>query len=107
MTQSTDTDIKDLKTAIESIARTTEANAKAIADLTLEIRVGFANVDAKFAVLREEMKLGFANTDKKIDILDTRLAEVEKKIDKQDTRLWAFGGIVLTAALGGLWKLLG
>ena len=51
--------------------------------------------------------------DKKIDevktdlkIIDTRLIKVEKKIDKQDTRLWAFGGIILAAALGIVVKLL-
>jgi hypothetical protein len=80
MTQATDTDIRELKTAVEAIGRgteantkaieglsqtssaidrrlealtkTTEANAKAIeantkaiADLTLEMRMGFGNVE--------------------------------------------------------------
>jgi hypothetical protein len=52
MTQVSDTDIRDLKQSIE-------ANTKAIADLTLEIRLGFANVDTKFATLDERTKLGF------------------------------------------------
>jgi hypothetical protein len=45
--------------------------------------------------------------DKKIDNIDTRSIEIEKKIDKQDTCLWAFGGIILAAALGTIVRLLG
>jgi hypothetical protein len=74
MTQISDTDIRDLKQSIE-------ANTKAIADLTLEIRLGFANVDTKFAAL-----------DGKFDKLDER------------TKLgfWGFilRGIVLAAIIG-------
>jgi hypothetical protein len=36
----------------------------------------------------------------------SRLIKVEKRTDKQDTRLWAFGGIILAAALGTIVKLL-
>ena len=53
-----------------------------------------------------ELKDLILGIDKKIDVMDTRLIEVEKKIDKQDSRLWAFGSIVLTAALGIVIKLL-
>jgi hypothetical protein len=45
MTQATDTDIREIRTAVESIAKATEANTKAIAELILDIRLGFANVD--------------------------------------------------------------
>ncbi len=72
MTQATDTDIRELKTAIdgntraievigrsneaidrrlEALTRTTEANAKAIADLTLEMRVGFSGVQGQITNL--------------------------------------------------------
>ena len=51
--------------------------------------------------------------DKKISIIDTRLVEVEMKIDrldlkidKQDNRLWLFMGLILTTALGTIFKLL-
>jgi methyl-accepting chemotaxis protein len=72
MTSATDTDIREIKTAIdgntrsieslariaeniargtesntkaiETIAKATEANTKAIADLTLEMRVGFSDL---------------------------------------------------------------
>jgi hypothetical protein len=46
MTQATDSDIREIKTAVESIAKATEANTKAIADLTTSV-IG----------LREEMRL--------------------------------------------------
>jgi peptidoglycan hydrolase CwlO-like protein len=78
MTQTTDTDIRELK------------------DLILGLDKKIDAIDGKVDDLKTDIK-----------VVDTRLTEVEKKIDKQDTRLWAFGGIVLTAALGGLWKLLG
>jgi hypothetical protein len=74
MTQVSDTDIRDLKQSIE-------ANTKAIFDLTLEIRLGFANVDTKFATL-------------------------EGKFDKLDDRtklgFWGFilTGLVLAAIIG-------
>jgi chromosome segregation ATPase len=92
MTQATDTDIRELKTAIdgntkaveaidrriEALTRTTEANAKAIADLTLEMRMGFSNVETKFT----EVKGLISNLDTKlsgqITNLDTKL---EGKID--------------------------
>jgi hypothetical protein len=80
MTNATETDIREIKTAIESIARLTEANAKAITDLTLDMRVGFASVDTKFAVLREETQIGFAS-------LDTKFAKLEGKIDNLEARL--------------------
>ena len=40
MTQATDTDIREIKTAIE-------ANTKSIADLTQEMRVGFTKLEGK------------------------------------------------------------
>jgi septation ring formation regulator EzrA len=86
MTQVTDTDLKEIKDLITAVRE--------------EMRVGFSE-------MREEMRVGFSDINGELKTINTRLTEVEKKIDKQDTRLWAFGGIVLTAALGGLWKLLG
>ncbi len=110
MTQSTDRDITEIKSAIESIVRSTDANTKAIAtlsnqiaDLTLEMRLGFANVDIKFSEVRGEIKEVRGD----IKVVDTRLVEVDRKIDKldtridkQDTRLWAFVISVLTITVG-------
>jgi hypothetical protein len=112
MTTATETDIREIKTAIESIARLTEANAKAITDLTLDMRVGFASVDTKFAVLREEMQVGFAKLEGKIDNLEARLegqintveAKLEGKIDQLDerTKLGFWGFIFRGTALAAL-----
>ena len=84
MTQLTDRDVSEIKTAID-------ANTKAIADLK-DLILG---VDRKIDDVKSDLK-----------VIDTRLVEVEKKIDKQDARLWAFGAIILTASLGIVVKLL-
>jgi hypothetical protein len=86
MTTAAETDIREIKTAIasltvgieantkviESLARVTESNTKAIADLTLEMRVGFANVDTKFAKLEGQINTVEAKLEGKIDQLDER-----------------------------------
>jgi tetrahydromethanopterin S-methyltransferase subunit B len=94
MTTAIDTDIQEIKTAIE-------ANTKAIAALTLEIRVGFANIDTKFARLEG-----------RIDNLETKLegqintveAKLEGKIDQLDerTKLGFWGFIFRGTALAAL-----
>jgi hypothetical protein len=89
MTQATDADIREIKTAVDSIAKATEANTKAISDLTLEIRLGFTRLDGK------------------IDNIDGRLLAVENRIGGLDTRLWTFGGIILGAVLAALLTIFG
>ena len=109
MTQATDIDIREIKTAIdgntkaiesiaratesntrsvsglsdrvESIAKSTEANTKAITDLTLEMRLGFANVNTQIVRL-----------DGKIDNLDTKLTgKIDALGEKFDERTKGFG----------------
>jgi hypothetical protein len=84
MTQATDTDIRDLKIAIdtlsrtnETIARTTEVNTKAIADLTVEMRTGFSGI-------REEMRVGFANVDTKFADIKGDIRELRSDIKALD-----------------------
>jgi hypothetical protein len=79
MTQATDTDIREIKTAIEAntkaievIARGTEANTKAIADLTLEMRLGFADIKGEFKEVRGQINTVEAKLEGKIDKLDER-----------------------------------
>jgi hypothetical protein len=87
MTQATDTDIRELKTAIDGntraidgLIRATEANAKAIADLTLEMRMGFGGVNTKFT----EVSGQITNLDTK---LSGQITNAETKLDgKIDTR---------------------
>jgi predicted nucleic acid-binding Zn-ribbon protein len=69
MTQAINQDIRELKTAIDALGKGTDANTKAIADLT-----------ASVSGLREEMRVGFAN-------VETRLADVRGDITVLDNRL--------------------
>jgi hypothetical protein len=82
MTSATDSDIREIRTAVESIVKATEANTKAIADLTLEMRVGFADVKGQ---------------------INTVEAKLEGKIDKLDERtrlgFWGFVGRGLVLAI--------
>jgi predicted nucleic acid-binding Zn-ribbon protein len=78
MTQATDQDIRELKIAIDTNSRAidalAEANTKAIADLTAlkeEMRVGFSNVETRFADVRGDIKL-----------LDNRLGNLESTVQK-------------------------
>jgi chromosome segregation ATPase len=78
MTQATDQDIRELKIAIEAnsraieaIGKGTEANTKAIADLT-----------ASVSGLREEMRVGFADLRGDIKVLDNRLGNLESTAQK-------------------------
>ena len=71
MTSATDSDIREIRTAVESIAKATEANTKAIADLTLEMRVGFADVKGQINTLE-------AKIEGKIDKVDAKYEERTK-----------------------------
>jgi ABC-type transporter Mla subunit MlaD len=71
MTQATDQDIRELKTAIDALGKGTEANTKAIADLT-----------ASVSGLREEMRVGFADLRGDIKVLDNRLGNLESTAQK-------------------------
>jgi hypothetical protein len=63
MTQATGQDIREIKGAIEVIAKGTEANTKAIADLATaftslreEVRVGFSELRGDMNSLKQELK---------------------------------------------------
>jgi hypothetical protein len=78
MTPATDQDIRELNIAIDALAKGSEANTKAIADLTAsvsglreEMRVGFSNVETRFADARGDIKL-----------LDNRLGHLESTAQK-------------------------
>ena len=71
MTSATDSDIREIRTAVESIAKATEANTKAIADLTLEIRVGFSDLKGQINTLE-------AKIEGKIDKVDAKYEERTK-----------------------------
>jgi hypothetical protein len=80
MTQATDTDIREIRTAVEFIAKSTKANTKAISDLILEMLLGFADIKGDFKQVR--------------GLINTVEAKLEGKIDKLDERtksgFWGF-----------------
>jgi hypothetical protein len=86
MTQAIDTDIREIKTAIE-------ANTKAIADLTLEMRVGFSDIKGEIKEVKGQINTSEAKLEGKIDKLDER------------TRLgfWGFVGRGLVLAVLIAW----
>jgi hypothetical protein len=89
MTSATDSDIREIRTAVESIAKATEANTKAIANLTTSV-----------TGLREEMRVGFSDMKGQINTVEAKL---EGKIDKLDERtrleFWGFVGRGLVLAI--------
>jgi ABC-type transporter Mla subunit MlaD len=88
MTMATDTDIREIKTAIKAntktiatqsdrikaIIRGTEANTKAISDLTQEMRLKFSSVENKIEV-------GFANVETKLTKLEGQILTLDTKFD--------------------------
>lgn len=90
MTMATNTDIKDIKAAVESnsqtiaaqsnrieaIIRGTEANTKAINDLTQEMRLKFSNVENKIEV-------GFATVETKLTKLEGQILTLDAKFDER------------------------
>lgn len=62
MTQSTDQEIGEIKSAVDANNRAIDTNNKAITDLT-----------ASIAGLREEMRVGFARLEGQIDNIETKL----------------------------------
>jgi chromosome segregation ATPase len=107
MTSATDTDIREIKTAVESIAKATEANSKAIADLTTsvtglreEMRVGFSDIRGEIRQVETKLEGEIKEVRGKIDTSEAKLVG---KIDKLDERtrlgFWGFVGRGLVLAI--------
>lgn len=69
MTQIADADLRELKTSIEALTKTTEANAKAIETLT-----------NSFTGFREDTRVEFATIKGQINTLDAKFDERSKGI---------------------------
>ena len=89
MTAATDTEIQEIKTAIEantklieSIPRATEANTKTVTDATQELRLGFAAIDKKIDV-------GSANVNTKIVRLDGKIDIFGEKFEERTKGFWS------------------
>jgi hypothetical protein len=87
MTAATDTNIREIKDLITGLRE--------------EMRVGFANIDTKFATSREETNIGFAELRRQINTVEAKL---EGKIDQLDerTKLGFWGFIFRGTALAAL-----
>jgi hypothetical protein len=103
MTQATDTDIRDIKTLIdnltkvtESIARSTEANTKAIADLTLEMRTGFTSINGKFDTVNARLTNVETNTKVVFDLTE-KVGELKTG---NRSRLWSLPPQSVARSLG-------
>jgi chromosome segregation ATPase len=110
MTQATDQDIRELKSSIDSLVKQTDANTRsidALAQGTAANTKAIADLVASMSGLREEMRVGFAQVDTKFAELegriDTELAKLGGKIDVIDERtklgFWGFIGraMIITA----------
>jgi hypothetical protein len=77
-----------------------------IRELDKKIDVGFADVRADLKVLDNRL----TEVENKVDKLDGKVEKINSdlngKLDRQDNRLWAFVALVLSAALGTIWKIL-
>ena len=99
MTQSTDTDIRDIKTSIdnltkvtESLARSTEANTTAIIDLK-----------DSFSLLREETRVSLSRLDGDIRELRAQVGSLDAKFEERTkVGFWGFilRGTVLAIIIG-------
>jgi chromosome segregation ATPase len=120
MAQATNTELRELRDLIVGIREEMRSDSNSIRE---EMRVGFANIDTRFANVDRKIEVGFANVDTQfanvdtqfanvdtklteikgdIGKIDTRLTIVETSITKLDNRLWAFIGLVVTSTLGTL-----
>jgi hypothetical protein len=89
MTTATDTDLQQVKDLITTLHAATQkqisegnaASQKQIADLTLEMKVGFANVDVKFAELKGDIR----ELRSELKALDTKFDEKTKNLDLRIT----------------------
>jgi hypothetical protein len=89
MSTATDQDLQQLK---DLIIAGNAATQKQIADLTLEMKVGFAEVNGKFSAIDQRLN----GINQRLDNVDQRLDRIEKRSDSQDTRLWGFLIFIVT-----------
>jgi hypothetical protein len=80
--------------AIEANTQAIEANAKAIADLTQEVRVGFARMDTKIVELRGDLTNKLTEIKGEIALL-RQPAEFWEFV-KRGMAVTVFGGLLLT-----------
>jgi hypothetical protein len=99
MTTATDTDLQSVK---DLIMAGNAATQKQIADLALEVKVGFAKVEGDMRELRAELKGDIREMRSELKALDTKFDEKTKNLDLRITsKEFTIRGITVTI-LGGL-----
>jgi hypothetical protein len=100
MTQVTDQDIRELKSAIDTNSKAVTDLAASVGGLREEMRVGFAQVDTKFAQLEGKMDTRFAKIEGDIALLrqPRDFAEFVKRTLVSGIAVTVFGGLLLAAA---------
>jgi chromosome segregation ATPase len=79
--------LEDLTKTTEANAKAIEANTKAITDLTLEMRLGFGNVETKFTEVKGQITNLDTKLSGKIDTLESTLSgEIDTLTGKFDER---------------------
>jgi hypothetical protein len=109
MSTITDTDLQQLK---DLITAGNAATQKQITDLTLEMRLGFANVDTKFAQvdtkfahLEGKMDGIEAKLEGKIDTINAELTIIKSNQKAQDAKFWTLIFLIITTSIGAIGKL--
>jgi predicted nucleic acid-binding Zn-ribbon protein len=120
MTMATNTDIKDIKTAVESntktiaaqsdrieaIIRGTEANIKAVNDLTQQMRFNFLDVEKKIEAGLDNVEKKLIGLEGKIDTLDARFDErtkgISQRVDGKDLAVRNVSTGLIVATTGGI-----
>ena len=93
MTQSTDTELKDLILGMDKKLDSIDAQ------LT-DIKIVQARTDEHLNSIDKRID----GLDKRMDGLDKRMDNIEVRLASTDNRLWTFVGILVTALLGALAK---
>jgi predicted nucleic acid-binding Zn-ribbon protein len=120
MTMATNTDIKDIKTAVESntktivaqsdrieaIIRGTEANTRAVNDLTQQMRFNFLDVEKKIEAGLDNVEKKLIGLEGKIDTLDARFDErtkgISQRVDGKDLAVRNVSTGLIVATTGGI-----
>jgi chromosome segregation ATPase len=90
MAQLKDVDIRDIKTSIDALTRTTDANTQAIQSSLKSLETisrVVENLATSFTDLREETRVGFAHVDTNLSDIRGDIKVLESKIDNVETNL--------------------
>ena len=109
MTNATDVDIQQLK---DLITAGNTATQQQMTGLTLEMKVGFANIETKFAKLEGDIENRFTKIEGDIATLSSGVQNFEKRMSEmkndqraQAQRFFSLSIFIITFAVGAAAKL--